>query len=727
MSFFETYRREHPDFGNDTFDCASQTVTKLLETATTSEHPGMLLGKVQSGKTRTFISILADAFDRGFDIAIVLSKNSKALIEQTVKRLESEFKTFTDAGDCEIYDIMNAPDSFNRWQLQAKHIFVAKKQTHNLQRLIDLFHDKCPEMAGMRTLIIDDEADNSSIGYANKQGVMESTKIATQVSQLREVVQNVSFLQVTATPYSLYLQTKEIDVSNVRSFQPTRPAFTSLVPVPAEYVGGDTYFGEKAALDEPSVERYIHHVVDHAEFEILKSPDRRRFKIEEALTSPAIRSYRHAIVTFITGGCIQILNAEAEGLNTRNARYSFLVHSEQGKGAHSYQENLTRKLTDLLSKAATTQDPALTSLVQEAYEDLSRSVSLYDQLLPDFQTVLAMVVKALTEEYLTIIKVNSDEQVASMLDKTGQLKLWSPLNIFIGGQVLDRGVTLANLVGFYYGRRPNRYQQDTVLQHSRMYGYRRKDLAVTRFYTSNIIRHSMFEMEEFDGSLRHAIDEAQRNGGDDSVQFIRRSATGNIVPCSPNKILIATTRTLRPFRRLLPIGFQSGYKTKISSTIVEIDSIIAGLGGFNQQTPVECSLSVAIDLLTKIESTLVWNDNEDDAPPFDWAAARSALTHLSAQHPDPSKQGSILIWAADNRNINRLASSKRQAVYADNPDSPKTEGALTRAHAINTPILFLLRQNGNEDKNWRGTPFYWPVIHAQANTPTSIYTAETSD
>ena len=38
-------------------------------------------------------------------------------------------------------------------------------------------------------------------------------------------------------------------------------------------------------------------------------------------------------------------------------------------------------------------------------------------------------------------------------------KLRTPLNIFIGGQVLDRGVTLANLIGFYYGRRPNKFNR----------------------------------------------------------------------------------------------------------------------------------------------------------------------------------------------------------------------------------------------------------------------------
>jgi hypothetical protein len=73
---------------------------------------------------------------------------------------------------------------------------------------------------------------------------------------------------------------------------------------------------------------------------------------------------------------------------------------------------------------------------------------------------------ALSGGHITITKVKSDDDVASLLDSTGQLKLRTPLNIFIGGQVLDRGVTLANLIAFYYGRRPNKFQQDTVLQHS---------------------------------------------------------------------------------------------------------------------------------------------------------------------------------------------------------------------------------------------------------------------
>ena len=82
-----------------------------------------------------------------------------------------------------------------------------------------------------------------------------------------------------------------------------------------------------------------------------------------------------------------------------------------------------------------------------------------------------------------ITKVNSDKDIKQLLDDGGQLKLRTPFNMFIGGQILDRGITISNLIGFYYGRNPNRFQQDTVLQHSRMYGARpTADLAVTQFF-----------------------------------------------------------------------------------------------------------------------------------------------------------------------------------------------------------------------------------------------------
>jgi hypothetical protein len=721
--FYPAYKRANSTFSQETFLCAEQTVAELLKKATTSDHPGMLLGKVQSGKTRTFISILALAFDNGFDIAIVLSKNSRALIEQTAKRLRSEFKSFLDDGELDIYDIMHAPDSFGAFELESKLIFVAKKQTDNLRRLIDLF--KKSPMADKRTLIIDDEADNASIGYTRRAGLIEANTIATQVSELRSAIQHSSYLQVTATPYSLYLQPNEIEVANITSFKPTRPAFTKLVPVPVEYVGGETYFGESARSEADTLESLIHHTVNHLEFDRLKKPDARSFKLADVLSSPAIIGYRTAIVNFIVGGCIQRINGTNAGGNPKKLRYSFLLHSEAGRDAHRWQHTVTVEIVKNLTAAAEQPTSGIfASLIGDSHADFARSLALASANVPSLEDVLTETAHALKGEHIKIVKVNSDEDVAALLDSTGQLKLRSPLNIFLGGQVLDRGVTLAGLIGFYYGRRPNKYQQDTVLQHSRMYGYRRHDLAVTRFYTSNAIRYAMSQMEEFDASLREAIEA----GGDQAVQFIRKTANGTIVPCSPNKILVATTQTLRPGKRILPVGFQTGYRTganAIGPIIQGLDEQVTQLCGFNAEKPTLIDVQLAVALLREIQPTMHFP--EDDAPPFDWDGAVAALEHLSRQHAKPEERGKVLVWAAKDRNSARRASESSHVTYIDSPDSERTEGQLARKHAEYHPILFLLRQDGTEEKGWRGTPFYWPVIRAQARTPTVIYTAETID
>lgn len=722
--FYPEYKAANSNFDADTFNCAERAVAKILETATTSDHPGMLLGKVQSGKTRTFISVLALAFDNGFDIAIVLTKNSRPLVEQTSKRLKSEFTNFINDGEMEIYDIMHAPDNFTAYELDSKLVFVAKKQKDNLNRLQRLFAESCPAMSEKRVLIIDDEADSASIGYSKKGDLIEANTIASQISDFRSILGQTSFLQVTATPYSLYLQPTEIEVDNKAVFKPTRPAFTELVPVPDAYVGGETYFGASARSVGDTLESLIHFTVDHRELDRLKKKDGRWYRPEEILTTPHLLGFRHAIIGFIVGGIIQRINGVSAGQKEKKLRYSFLLHSEAARGAHDWQDELTDHLVNQFGHAASIDAPAFTELVTAAHDDFSRSLILDGKQVPSLEIVIAGVREAMEREFVTISKVNSDEDVSALLDDTGQLRLRSPLCIFIGGQVLDRGVTLANLIGFYYGRRPNKFQQDTVLQHSRMYGYRRADLAVTRFYTSMAIRHAMFQMEEFDSSLRAAIEA----GGDQAVQFIRRSQDGRIVPCSPNKILIATTQTLRPFKRLLPIGFQSGYRTGqcgIGDTITGLDVTVEENCGFNSDEPVLVPLEIALQLLSRIEPTLHFPD--DEAPPFDWDAARAALTHLSHQHPDPEQRGNVYLWAANNRNSARLASAGSHATYIETPDSEKTEGDLARQFAINHPILFMLRQNGIAEKGWRDTPFYWPVVRAQANAPTAIYTAETID
>ncbi len=719
-SFFPSFTADASRYSTDDKNCIQRTVERLLSVQTSAEKPGMLLGKIQSGKTKTFLGIVALAFDNSFDIAVVLTKGTKALTKQTLQRINSEFAPFQSKDMMQIYDIMTLPSGLTPYELSQKIVFVAKKQTDNMDRLAAVFQETYPQLAGKRTLIIDDEADYASIGYRNdrKEGKVVANVTARQIDGLRQTLASSSFLQVTATPYSLYLQPDNVVASGLR-FRPVRPSFTELVPVHKDYIGSDYYFQQSQEDNSPA--KYVYEPVTLDELSILRQQDRRRFKTEDCLTSDAIDSLRNAVCNFIVGGCIRRLQDQRLGKPLK--KFSFLVHTEAGKSAHAWQEQVVQALRDHLTDAVKRDPDRLRRLLSDAYQDLSASIRVMDHYLPPEEEVLGEAFVALGEGWLMITKVNSEKQVEELLDTEGQLRLRTPLNIFIGGQILDRGVTIANLIGFFYGRRPQVYQQDTVLQHSRMFGFRPiEDLTVTRFYTEPTIYDAMRRMHESDVALRQAI----AKNPDQPIVFIQRDDTGRVIPCSPNKILVSRTTTLRPFKRVLPVGFQTDYKTRVHPVVDEIDKLLEDLrpqSGFDE--PFEISVSVALDVLRRIEPTLLMEKKEGYT--FDWEAARAALRYLANASDDSTNHGKVICLVRRDRNLSRQVSSGSHAVYSDAPDTTRTEGEVARRVALETPVLMLIRQNGHEEQGWRGTPFYWPVIMAQGNLQTAIFAHETMD
>ena len=113
------------------------------------------LVRSQSGKTKTFLGAVALAFDNEFDIAIVLTKGTKALTRQTLQRIRREFVTFQATDQLQVFDIMTMPDtaSLTGYELSQKLIFVAKKQSDNMDRLHTLFQTTYPPLATKRVLV----------------------------------------------------------------------------------------------------------------------------------------------------------------------------------------------------------------------------------------------------------------------------------------------------------------------------------------------------------------------------------------------------------------------------------------------------------------------------------------------------------------------------------------------------------------------------------------------
>src|SRR5690625_414448 len=125
---FYTNLKEKNSYNLFTEDCIQETVSKLIHHKTTQNHPGMMLGKIQSGKTRTFIGVTGLELDNGFEVIIVLTKGTIALAHQTYERIKKEFATFIDEELVQLFDIMKMPNNLTKYELKQKLIIVAKKQ-----------------------------------------------------------------------------------------------------------------------------------------------------------------------------------------------------------------------------------------------------------------------------------------------------------------------------------------------------------------------------------------------------------------------------------------------------------------------------------------------------------------------------------------------------------------------------------------------------------------------
>jgi hypothetical protein len=430
------------------------------------------------------------------------------------------------------------------------------------------------------------------------------------------------------------------------------------------------------------------------------------------MTSKNCAALRQAILDFVIGASVRRL--EQKAAVKKRQRYSMVVHTAQARVSHAWQLQVTEAIVEGFMNLHRDQPDEWHALVEEALKRFIDPLLANESAVPDIESLREEVDDLL--DGVRVQRVNSDEDVFAMLDDRGQLRLESVLTIFIGGQILDRGVTIDGMIAFYYGRNPKGFQQDTVLQHSRMYGARpRADLPVTRFYTSVRLHGVMRKIHEFDHALRVALE----RGDDQGVAFIMEEK-GVIRPCAPNKVLLSKLTSLSPHRRILPTGFNTKAPSTVHRELGRLDSRIDATIG-KDGDPVLIELSEAKELVRMVCNLLAL-DHEDCV--FDERAFTGALAHLSNSCKDPMLRGQVLVFTRRGRNAQRQFDSGR---FNNVPFSGQ-DGELANKFAVNLPCLMLLRQEGSENQDWRGVPFWWPVLQAPSNMHPVVFSADvTSD
>ena len=695
-------RNDDPELQN----CIEKVVNKLSESTTSEDNPGMLLGKIQSGKTRGFLGIITRAFDRNFDIALVFTKGTRTLAKQTVSRISNDFQRFIDNEEMGVYDIMEMPERMMRSELKRKLVIVVKKEANNVAKVIDFLGKTHPELAARRILLVDDEADMASVRFVKKKGSKSVAQgsIAQLMDDLRELVPKMVFLQVTATPYALYLQPETYSPQeNQFLFFPKRPAFTELLPIHSGYVGGDDYFGNFNVNDP---RHYLFVPVPIEEQDALRSADSRVIRSDRMWTSTNITVLRMALINFLVSTATR--RWQQKELEMRPSKYVMVIHNDTQRQAHNWQDETVNAILHAFADSVENNDGLLKNLFDLAYADIKRSVEANAGRMPTAKIAYELVTELITEDEIYVQKVNHDVKLAPLLDpKTAELLLRTKANIFIGGSILDRGITIPALIAFYYGRSPNRMQADTVLQHSRMYGNRdRADLAVTRFYTSKGVRSRLEQIHKLESALREAFERGDEESG---VVFIQNDATHGIIPCAPSKISRSDVITLRKEEFYYPLEFDTKkgkpVKEAYNKIKATLDNYAPDSGNFST-----ISLALALEIIENIKNTLAI-DSESN---FDWKAFSGLLIYYCKEN----NTDEVLLVVETDRDLGRRSSEDKSG--------PSLLGVtlreIFRKQPRSAPTLVILGQKGSKGKGWSAdTPFWWPMLSTPTNAKPCVF------
>lgn len=698
--------------------CIRSTVHRLMQNDPRAKDPGLLLGKIQCGKTNAFVNIMALSFDRGIDICVVFTKGVNSLSTQTKERMMSDFRHFKESSDLHqpatiyIHDISELhrhgfPQAQFSRRTGTKLVIICKKEAKNLEHLTDLFEKKSPHLLDRKVLIIDDEADFASRNYRKLHGEVSLASISEQIDDFSKLPTYSRYLQVTATPYSLFLQPDGmIELSNGGHAQPWRPRFTSIVPVHNRYIGGQQYFVD--SRDEASMYSHLFHPISEKCIEVLGR--RNKHYLSRGTESKNIEDLTDAVTSYFIGTAIRSIQEEELG---RAYQSSALIHCDIAQKAHKWQSELIASVVNGVCRAICSrpQDERMDMLIRELYHDFeqsnkkARTQGLIDVKLPPRTAVIKRMQQIFEREDYRIYVVNSQNDVPNMLDDSGQLKLSCTANIFIGGSILDRGITIGKMICFFYGRDPKKFQMDTVLQHARMFGARDKeDMAVTRFHTTPAIYQVFSHMNEIDDQLRETLISWEAESGDAPLEAIFVGYDKVIKPCASQKIKVADTLVLKSHYRLYPRGFQVGYKTNIGRTILRIDQLLKeNFKLIGKKDFGKLPKDVALEIIDLIRSTYLYED--DESLPYLWNEQdmKGAIEYASSQ----SGEDYIYCLYRKDRNIARY---RENGNFTDAPDTGSIDLKPSRELAERVPVLMLLRQNGGKDQGWNGCPFYWPVL-----------------
>ncbi len=429
---------------------------------------GLLYGRIQSGKTVAMIALVAAAIDNGFRVVVVLTSDNTKLVAQTAERFGALEGTL--ALDATVREAWSTDHKhISKYLSQSGVVFVCSKNQRRLDDLISFLEEiGAPNYP---SLILDDEADQATLdtnlarsSRAKLKGkpTIDPTAIYDLVVQhLRISLRHHVFLQVTATPYALLLQSVGAQL---------RPSFTHLLEPGDGYTGGEAFF-EAAHIEGPQPPLVY---VDGGESQAIL-----------AGTPEAPDGLRNALAFFLVAAGAQAVLDQESARSGQN----FLCHTSQLRTQHRNLESLVRSYVDRLGDSVDAGGGEPFQRLHMAEVELRRTLPE----VPTFDVILEQIRRRLVGRKVVVVNAGAEAEPGRAL------------NFIVGGNILGRGVTIDNLLVTYYLREPKIGQMDTMLQHARMYGYRARLMPYTRVYLPEQLAVRFHEIHCIERRLRNQL------------------------------------------------------------------------------------------------------------------------------------------------------------------------------------------------------------------------------
>lgn len=441
---------------------------------------GLAIGEVQSGKTATYIGLLAKAIDYGYRVIIVIGGHTEDLRRQTQSRLDSDLVgqdssytndniVSTDVGHIGVGLLdktlpskisleTTTEQDFNRARSRGGKgafgegghpaLFVVKKNATVLKNLARYLAQVIPKAAGQAPLLlIDDESDWASINTKSEEDI---TAVNSAIRDLLSASNRNSYLGITATPFA------NIFINDEAEEDLFPRDYIQVLESPSNYQGVSQYFVDSTsgALIEDVEDTLTTIPYSHKSgHRVRQLPD----------------SIRRGVAAFYLGTALRRLRDGEE----RPA--SMLINVSRFKGVQRQVHNLVGEFIDELSQTIRGEFGMPEGGPQSERAQLL--VAVFQEIYPDVDSPWSDVRRQLVsvaEEMRTQL-VNGDTKK----ERDRFLRVTPPRvrkadalvpTIYVGGDVLARGLTLEGLQVSYYSRRAG--AADTLLQMGRWFGYR---------------------------------------------------------------------------------------------------------------------------------------------------------------------------------------------------------------------------------------------------------------